>query len=707
MAAGRIPICTGRFREGTMPWRSSSWAAIALAACLWCIGGAAGRAADAQIDQLLRSPAGRDWLTNGGNLTNQRYSTLKEINSDNVKQLKGAWMTRLMGSGYGGKYSLEATPLVRDGIMYVVTGNDDVFALDAKTGRILWQRWSGIDQKISTICCGWDARGLAMGEGKLFLGQLDDEVVALDIKTGKELWKTPIEDWRHGYSITSAPLYYDGIVYSGISGGEFGVRGRLTALDAKTGKILWRWYTLPLPGQFGADTWPAGGVPAKHGGATIWNTPALDPELGLIYFATGNCGPDYDGSMRAGDNLFCSSIVALDAKSGKYAWHFQEVHHDLWDYDAASPVVLFDVTLNGEPRKALAEAGRTGWVYLLDRTNGKPLVGIVEKPVPQEPRQKTAKTQPYPVGDAVVPQCAKPLPGYEEDKTGCIFEAFWDEPVLIQPSGIGGTNWSPMSYNPATGLFYVPGTIRTSSYVQHGDVWKQGLHYNGGTQAAPIGSPMGGTFTAISGSTNKIGWQRKTAYQIGNGGGSTTTAGGLVFHGEPDGSFNAYDAKTGKALWSFQTGFGADAPPVVYEVDGREYVAIATGGNMLTRSAFGDAVWAFALDGKLDPLWPPPPPPTVAGPVGPIVATDNVKIADNNVEYSYSPSRIRVKEGTKVTFTNVGDMPHSATAFPTGGWDTGLLAKGQSKAITFSKPGTYYYICTPHPWMYGEVIVEK
>ena len=188
-------------------------------------------------------------MTNGGNLTNQRYSTLKQIDTTNVKQLKGAWMTRLKGSGLGGKYSFEATPLVKDGIMYVVTGNDDVFALNAKTGEILWEYWSGIDQKISTVCCGWVNRGLAMGEGMLFLGQLDANVVALDMKTGKVVWKTPIEKWENGYGITSAPLYYDGIVYSGITGGEFGVRGRLTALDAKTGKILWRWYTLPGAGR--------------------------------------------------------------------------------------------------------------------------------------------------------------------------------------------------------------------------------------------------------------------------------------------------------------------------------------------------------------------------------------------------------------------------------------------------------------------------
>jgi len=663
------------------------------------------RAADPEIDHLLQSPVGKDWVTNGGNLTNQRYSALKQIDTTNVKQLKGAWMTRLKGSGFGGKYSFEASPLVKDGIMYVVTGNEDVFALNAKTGEILWERWSGIDQKISTVCCGWVNRGLAMGEGMLFLGQFDANVVALDIKTGKEVWRTPIEVWQDGYGITSAPLYYDGIVYSGITGGEFGVRGRLTALDAKTGKILWRWYTLPGPGEFGSDTWPTGTDHAMRGGATIWNTPALDPQLGLVYFATGNCGPDYDGSMREGDNLFCASIVAIKAKTGEYAWHFQEVHHDIWDYDAASPVALFDTVVNGQPRKGIAQAGRTGWVYMLDRTNGKPLIGIEERPVPQEPRQKTAKTQPFPIGDAIVPQCAQPLDGYE--KAGCIFEAFWEEPVLIQPSGGGGTNWAPMSYNPDTGSFYVVATVRTSAFGRYGDTFKKGLRYVGGTQSAPIGSPMSGTFTAVGGNTNKMVWQNKTPYRIGNGGGSTATAGGLVFHGEPDGNILAYDAKTGAELWKFQTGFGAEAPPVVYEVDGDQYIAIAAGGNQLTGSAYGDAVWSFSLKGQVNPLWPPPPPSNVAGPTGPISdGVDKVDMGARNVEYSYFPSRTRVKPGTKVTFTNFGDIPHTATAVKDAKWDTGALAKGESKEITFSDPGIYYYICTPHPWMYGQVIVE-
>jgi quinohemoprotein ethanol dehydrogenase len=580
-----------------------------------------------------------------------------------------------------------------------------VFALNAKTGEILWEYWSGIDQKISTICCGWVNRGLAMGEGMLFFGQLDANVVALDMKTGKVRWKKPIEKWENGYTITSAPLYNDGMVYSGIAGGEFGVRGRLTALDAKTGEILWRWYTLPGPGEIGSDTWPAGTDHAMRGGATIWNTPALDPDLGLIYFATGNCGPDYDGSMREGDNLFCASMVALKAKTGEYAWHFQQVHHDIWDYDAASPMVMFDTVIDGQPRKGIAEAGRTGWVYILDRTNGKPLIGIDEKPVPQDPRQKTAKTQPIPRGDATVPQCAELLPGY--DKAGCIFDTFWETAVLLQPSGIGGTNWSPMPYSPDTGFFYVPGTVRTSAFTRFGDTFKLGQRYVGGSQSAPIGSPMSGTFTAIDSKTNKIVWQHKTPYRLGGGGGSSVTAGGLVFRGEPDGNFLALDARTGQELWRFQTGFGADAPPVFYEVDGEQFVAIATGGNQLQGSAGGDAVWAFSLKGQLSSLWPPPPPQTVAGPIGPIVAgVDTIRMGGGNVEYSFVPGRVRIKTGTTLTFTNVGDLPHTATSMEQGKWDTGALAKGGTTSITFNQPGNYYYICLPHPWMYGQVIVE-
>ena len=304
-----------------------------------------------------------------------------------------------------------------------------------------------------------------------------------------------------------------------------------------------------------------------------------------------------------------------------------------------------------------------------------------------------------------MPQCAEKLPGYE--KAGCIFEPFWETPVLIQPSGIGGTNWSPMPYSPDTGYFYVPGTVRTSAFARTSDKYTRGLRYVGGTQTAPIDSAMSGTFTAIDSKTNKIAWQHKTPYRIGGGGGSTVTAGGLVFRGEPDGNVLALDAKTGEELWRFQTGFGADAPPVVYDVDGEQYVAIATGGNQLQGSAYGDAVWVFSLKGQLGPLWPPPPSPTVAGPVGPIASgVDKITIGAGNVEYSYAPARIRIKVGTTVTFTNVGDLPHDATAMKGNDWTSGALAKNESKTVTFTKPGVHYYICTPHPWMYGQVIVE-
>jgi alcohol dehydrogenase (cytochrome c) len=264
-------------------------------------------------------------------------------------------------------------------------------------------------------------------------------------------------------------------------------------------------------------------------------------------------------------------------------------------------------------------------------------------------------------------------------------------------------------------MLYVDGTVRTSVFARYGQDWKNGMRYVGGTQAAPIGSAMSGTFTAINSTTNKIAWQQKLPYRMGGNGGGLVTAGGLLVRGSPDGNIVALDAKTGEMLWQFQTGFGADAPPMTYEVDGQQYITIVAGGNSVHGTAFGDAVWTFALEGKLQPLWPPPPPATVAGPTGAIAAgVDTVRIGDNNVEYSYWPARIRVKRGAQVNFVNAGDIPHTATAAATGAapaatadkWDTGVLAKGQSKTVTFDQLGSYYFICTPHPWMYGQVIVE-
>jgi alcohol dehydrogenase (cytochrome c) len=264
------------------------------------------------------------WLTNGGTLSNQRYSPLDEIDASNVGDLKGVWMTDLE-SGTAAKYSAEGQPIVYDGVIYVPTGEDDVFAVDVETGRVRWKYESNIDQRINTVCCGWLSRGVALGEGKVYLGQLDGSLVALDQEDGEVVWRTGVGSWRNGYTITAAPLYYDGLVVTGVSGGEFSIRGRVQAYDAATGKLVWRFHTIPGPGEPGHDTWPANDDAWTHGGAPMWQTPAVDPELGLLYFSTGNASPDLDGSSREGDNLFAASIVALDAKTGTYRWHFQQV----------------------------------------------------------------------------------------------------------------------------------------------------------------------------------------------------------------------------------------------------------------------------------------------------------------------------------------------------------------------------------------------
>ena len=375
-------------------------------------GGGSSSASPAFSSSDLTAQPTNNWITNGGSISNQRYSPLTEINAGNVSQLKGIWHVHL-GSGNAGKYSGEAQPLVYKNVVYVVTGADDVFAIDAHTGAKNWTYRANLNQKIKTVCCGWTSRGVGLGDGKVYVGQLDGKLVALDQKTGEVAWSTQVARYQDGYTITGAPLYYNGRVYTGVSGGEFGIRGRLTAFDAKTGKEDWRFYTIPGPGQAGHDTWPSTGNAWQHGGAPVWQTPAVDPDLGLLYFSTGNAAPDLYGARRAGDNLFASSILALDAETGAYRWHYQEVHHDIWDYDAPSPVVLFNVSVGGVERHALAQAGKTGFVYILDRETGKPLLGIDERPVPQNAAQKTAATQPYPRGDAVVPQSV-PVPELQQ-----------------------------------------------------------------------------------------------------------------------------------------------------------------------------------------------------------------------------------------------------------------------------------------------------
>ena len=569
-------------------------------------------------DELTREPTDV-WLTNGGTLANQRFSPLDGIDTSNVKDLKGVWMTDLE-SGTAAKYSAEGQPIFYNDVLYVPTGEDDVFAVDVETGKIRWKYESGISQKINTVCCGWLSRGVAIGEGKVYIGQLDGNLVALDQDTGAVAWKRQVGSWRKGYTITAAPLYYDGMVITGVSGGEFSIRGRVQAYDAETGKLVWRFYTIPGPGETGHDSWPAGTDAWQRGGAPMWQTPAVDPELGLLYFSTGNASPDLDGSRREGDNLFAASIVAVDAKTGKYRWHFQQVRHDIWDYDSPSPVVLFDTRIGGRERKAIAETSKTGWTYVLDRETGKPLLPVEDEAVPQDPVQKTAATQPIPqyapffshdVTDADVAGIEKLAKANANGvppqvEKGRIYAPFREEVRVIVPGPQGGTNWQPMSYSPDTGYLYVCGMRSVSGYTRSGDQLPKGKH----GQVADLGSVFTtagfGTQTGFFGAwdprTGRTVWQKRWPESCYSG--SVATAGGLVFVGRNGGELEAYDATTGERLWSFQTGAGANSTVTSFERDGTQYLAFVAGGNALAASSHGDNLWLFSLDGTIGPAKP-------------------------------------------------------------------------------------------------------
>jgi alcohol dehydrogenase (cytochrome c) len=645
-----------------------------------------------------------NWITNGGSLANQRYSPLTQINTGNVARIKGIWHVHLH-SGIAGKYSGEAQPIVYKNVMYVVTGADDVFAINAHTGATKWSHRAHLNQKIATICCGWTNRGVALGDGKVYVGQLDGKLVALDQKTGHPVWTTQVGLYKKGYTITNAPLYYNGRVYTGVSGGEYGIRGRVMAYDAKTGKEDWRFYPILGRGQLGHDTWPSTVDAWKHGGAPVWQTPAVDPKLGLLYFSAGNASPDLYGAKRPGNNLFSASIIALDAATGKYRWHFQEVHHDIWDYDATSPVVLFDVPVGGQMRHAIAEAGKTGFVYILDRATGKPLIGIDERAVPQSATQETAATQPYPVGDSFVPQsvpvqrflaAAATLPkGIKLVNGGRIFTPFSPgEKVVATPSSLGGDDWFPMSFNPKTSNLYVCGVSQAQVFGGGKTaVYHAGKQFNGST-FAPQGTPTG-TFTAINATTNQIAWQRH--FPDSCYGGSTTTAGNLVFVGRNDGRLQAYNATNGKLLWSFQTGAGANNTASVVSLGGKEVLAFYAAGSALAGSAHGDDLWLFGLDGKLGPVAPGKigGATTHAGEKKPAKTTGRSStVSVGATEFHFTLSTKTVHTGT-VTFkvTNNGGIPHDLRI---NGKQTPNIDPGSTVAlkVTFAKPGNYSYLCT-------------
>jgi alcohol dehydrogenase (cytochrome c) len=560
---------------------------------------------------LMEAPT-ENWPTVGGTLRNDRYSPLSEIDASNVSQLKGVWRTHLDGSGVGSKYSQEAQPVVWKGVAYVSTGEDDVFAVSLADGKILWKYTSGISQEITTVCCGWLNRGVAIGSGRVYLGQLDGKVVALDQQSGDVVWKRQLVQWQQGQTITAAPIFVDNKIYIGVVGAEYGTRSFLEAMDAATGKQAWRWYTTPEPNEPGGNSWPKGTEMYLRGGATIWQAPAVDPDLGLLYFSTGNAGSDWFGGERPGKNLYAASIVALDMKTGKLKWYFQQVHHDIWDFDSASPVVLFDAG----GKKGIAQASKTGWLYMLDRATGEPLYGITEQAVPQNKEQASWPTQPIPKNAEFTPHGTPPAKDIERVKkeaTGPIakapvviaHKAFTPPPpgkMLIYGNGPqGGVNWQPVSFNEKTHMIYVCSSVSWIGLMaQKTPFVKAGENWTGVGGISGVAWPEAtGTFSAIDATSGEVKWQKRFPDPCYSG--TSTTGGNLVFVGRNSGELEAYDAQSGNRLWHFQTGAGANNQPTFVEQGGKEYVLFLSGGNSLQATPHGDSLWLFGLDGTLGP----------------------------------------------------------------------------------------------------------
>ncbi|HUY98450.1 MAG TPA: PQQ-binding-like beta-propeller repeat protein [Verrucomicrobiae bacterium] len=565
-----------------------------------------------------------DWPTTGGSTTNDRFSALNLINATNVGQLKGVWLTKLRGSGAPLKYSQESQPVEYQGTIYISTGNDDVFAISVATGKILWEYQSHINQKISTVCCGWDNRGVAIGDGRVYIGELDDHVVALNQLTGAVEWNVHLAGvtWQSGATVTSSPLYIDNTIYIGDVGAEYGERPFMEALNATTGKEMWRFYVDPAPHSPGGNTWPNNGT-YLHGGGSIWSNPAYDPATGLLYFSTGNAGPWWGGN-RKGKNLFTVSIVAVKATTGQLAGWYQEVHHDIWDYDTPSPVVLFNATVNGKIIRGIAHPSKVGWLYLINRVgvnapvrSMSPLYNsIKETPVPQSSWEATYPTQP-------IPQVGRFIPAQDPPPAGVIqsilklrqpvekvlpykvatsmYTPFEPGQFLIYgPTALGADSWMPSSYNPNTQMSYVCGSV---AYWGADEVipkpYVPGQTYVGLTDV--VSSPRTtGTVTAINDTNGKVMWQQTWGSECRSG--TVTTAGNIVFVGDNAGQFEALNALTGKTLWSFQTGAGANDTPAVFQYNGQEYVAFLAGGQLFGTTAHGDNMWLFGLNGTMGPV---------------------------------------------------------------------------------------------------------
>jgi alcohol dehydrogenase (cytochrome c) len=523
-------------------------------------------------DMLDRAAGdGNNFLHTNGNYAQTRYYPSRQINTSNVSKLRPAWIfqTEIVDT-------METTPIVVDGVMYVTTAFNHVYALDARTGTQIWHHKHDMGP-ITTYCCGPNNRGVAVLGDMLYMGTLDSQLVALDAKTGKQVWATQIGDPELGYSETMAPTVVNGKVLIGTNGGEFGVRGFVKAFDAKTGDLLWTFHTTAEDSRgvwathdaTGRDmhrdieaekaAYATQGDPYKTLGGGVWQNPAVDRETNRIYFVAGNPSPDLDGSLRPGDNLYTNSLVSVDLDSGEYICHFQYIAHDVWDLDAVSPPIITQVAdANGDMVKGILHAGKTGHVYVHNADDCS-LIRFSEAMVPQENMW-------------VLPTA---------------------EGARMLPGANGGVEWSPMTVNAELGLTYAINLHQPMTYHVESSPYPDGKMWLGGAFKVIPTEQQWGNVSAVDYNTGKIRWKVKTPQPMI--GGIMATAGGLVFTGEGNGQFKAYDAETGAILWNFQAGAGVNAPPSSYTVDGKQYIVVAAGGNAQLDFKRGNNIIAFTL----------------------------------------------------------------------------------------------------------------
>jgi alcohol dehydrogenase (cytochrome c) len=533
------------------------------------------------LDDLKNDGRGKNTqnvLTYGMGYHQNRYSPLKEINPRTIKRLVPVWNASL-----NSVYGEQAQPLVYDGVLFA-TNAEATVAIDITTGRQLWRtpvNWDPATPRV--VCCGISNKGPAIYNGKLYRGTLDAHIVALDIKTGKEVWKQKIAEWKEGYSIVGAPTVANGVLITGISGGEYGTRGFLDGLDPETGKQLWRRYTIPAPGEKGGETWPPGDHYLRGGGST-WVTGSYDPELDLVYWGIGNAGP-WDPRGRPGDNLYTASVLAIKPKTGEIAWHYQLVPNEMYDLDATWEWILADIDVDGARRKVAMHFSRGGFLYVLDRSNGKLLSA---KPFEQV---NWASHVDMASGRPVETDVTRRLRAGEEVE-------FW-------PGQWGAKNWPHAAYNPETGLLYA-NTMHNPRRVKFAPVeYKPGQRFIG-LENLPAPRDPGWPIAhvdAIEPMSAKHKW-RSPIMDIPHYSAVLATGGNLLFTGKETGEFIAIDSDTGKTVWQFQTGSGINAQPITFTHQGRQYVAIQSGlggvnvvrmGEQLRNVPRGGSVWVFAL----------------------------------------------------------------------------------------------------------------